>query len=188
MRLAPILVIAACWLPACCSGKKTEEGPPPAPTLPGQVLEGAPVPDADVTLHDGRTVKLSSFAGKQVVLYFYPKDATPGCTVEAQEFRDLHQTLEKEGIVVIGVSTQDAASHKSFAEQEKLPFALAVDTDNTLGKIFHIDTRDGLYARQTVLLSPDRKLKKVWRVVEPKGHAAEVLAAAKGPLGTGKKP
>lgn len=146
----------------------------------GTLKEGDAAPDVDLALQDGRKVKLSSLKGQYVAIYFYPKDQTQGCTVEAQNFRDRFEDLKKAGITVIGVSTQDAASHKAFIEKEKLPFDLAVDEDKALAKAFGVPLRGpGLHARQTFLIGKDGKVKKVWRDVSPKDHADEVLAAAK---------
>lgn len=152
-----------------------------APTSAEKALkEGDAAPDVEMTLQDGRKVKLSSLKGQLVTVYFYPKDETTGCTIEAQNFRDRFDDLKKAGITVIGVSTQDAASHKAFIEKEKLPFDLAVDEDKALAKAFGVPLRGpGLHARQTFLIGKDGKIKKVWRDVTPKDHADEVLAAAK---------
>lgn len=151
-----------------------------APTTDKALKEGDVAPDVDMTLQDGRKVKLSSLKGQFVTLYFYPKDETQGCTIEAQNFRDRFDDLKKAGITVIGVSTQDAASHKAFIEKEKLPFDLAVDEDKALAKAFGVPLRGpGLHARQTFLIGKDGKIKKIWRDVTPKDHADEVLAAAK---------
>ena len=144
-----------------------------------ELKEGDPAPGIDLPLQDGRTVKLSSFAGKSVAIYFYPKDNTPGCTVEAQGLRDQWAELQKAGVEVIGVSTQDAASHKAFIEQEKLPFPLAIDTEGKIAGAFGVPLRNGMAARHTFLIGKDGKVRKVWRQVSPKDHAAEILAAAR---------
>lgn len=154
---------------------------PAAPGSAAQVelKEGDPAPAIDLPLQDGRTVKLSSFAGKSVAIYFYPKDNTPGCTVEAQGLRDQWAELQKAGVEVIGVSTQDAASHKAFIEQEKLPFPLAIDTEGKIAGAFGVPLRNGMAARHTFLIGKDGKVRKVWRQVSPKEHATEILAAAR---------
>lgn len=146
----------------------------------GALKEGDAAPDVEMAMQDGRKVKLASLKGQNVVVYFYPKDQTPGCTVEAQNFRDRFDDLKKAGIAVIGVSTQDAASHKAFIEKEKLPFDLAVDEDKSLARAFGVPLiGPGLHSRQTFLIGKDGKIKKVWREVQPKDHADEVLAASK---------
>jgi peroxiredoxin Q/BCP len=145
-----------------------------------KLKEGDPAPDVELPLQDGRKVKLSSLKGQLVAVYFYPKDQTPGCTIEAQNFRDRSDDLKKAGITVIGVSTQDAASHKAFIEKEKLPFDLAVDEDKTIAKAFGVPSKfAGMHARWTFLVGKDGNIKKIWRDVTPKDHADEVLSAAK---------
>lgn len=143
--------------------------------------EGDPAPDVEMTMQDGKKVKLSSLKGQNVVVYFYPKDQTQGCTIEAQNFRDRWGDLKKANITVIGVSTQDAASHKAFIEKEKLPFDLAVDEDKSLARAFGVPLIGGgsVHSRQTFLIGKDGTLKKIWRDVTPKDHADEVLNASK---------
>lgn len=148
-------------------------------TTPSAVLNvGDPAPNVDLPLQDGKHVKVSDFKGKNVVVYFYPKDQTTGCTLEAQSFRDKFDDLTKANITVIGVSTQDEASHIAFINKEKLPFNLAVDSDDSIAKAFGVPVRNGLHARQTILIGKDGNVKKIWRDVSPKDHANEVLAAA----------
>jgi peroxiredoxin Q/BCP len=190
----PLLALVAVLLGGCDSKDKATATSAPAsasavasvapveakdaitPTL----KEGDSAPDVEMTLQDGRKVKLTSLQGQLVAIYFYPKDQTTGCTIEAQNFRDRFDDLKKAGITVIGVSAQDAASHKAFIEKEKLPFDLAIDADKSLAKAFGVGLiGPGLHSRQTFLIGKDGKLKKVWRDVKPKDHADEVLAAAK---------
>ncbi len=152
---------------------------PTAATATAGLKEGDAAPDIAMTLQDGKQLKLSSLKGQMAVVYFYPKDQTPGCTVEAENFRDRFDDLKKAGITVIGVSTQDAASHKAFIEKEKLPFDLAVDEDKSIAKAFGVPAGyPGMHARQTFLIGKDGKIKKIWRDVTPKDHANEVLSAA----------
>lgn len=141
--------------------------------------EGDAAPDVEVVLQDGTKTKLSSLKGKAVAIFFYPKDETPGCTVEAQGIRDLHADLTAANVIVIGVSTQDAESHKRFIEKEKLPYNLAVDTSGDLAKAFNVPVSNGYAARHTILIGADGRIKKIWRQVTPKGHADEILSAAK---------
>jgi peroxiredoxin Q/BCP len=139
---------------------------------------GDPAPAVTLTLQDGKTVELSSLKGKQVAVYFYPKDDTPGCTVEAQGIRDQWGDFEKAGVQVFGVSMQDATSHVAFMEKHKLPFNLVVD-DGSITKSFGVPVRDGQYAaRQSFLVGADGNIKQVWREVDPAKHAAELLEAA----------
>ncbi|HSO39563.1 MAG TPA: peroxiredoxin [Labilithrix sp.] len=182
---APLrLLLAALVLSAVACGKKddaassTTLASSAAPSTAG-LKEGDLAPDVSMTLQDGRQLKLSSLKGQMAVVYFYPKDQTPGCTVEAENFRDRFDDLKKAGVAVIGVSTQDAASHKAFIEKEKLPFDLAVDEDKAIAKAFGVPPGFmGMHARQTFLIGKDGKIRKIWRDVTPKDHANEVLTAA----------
>jgi peroxiredoxin Q/BCP len=185
-HLAVILALAA--LAGCDNKGKTSDvaSPPPSASAAPQVTsatslkEGDPAPDVEMTLQDGRKEKLSSLKGQLVAIYFYPKDQTTGCTMEAQNFRDRFDALKAAGVTVIGVSTQDAASHKAFIDKEKLPFDLAVDEDKSIAKAFGVpQLGPGYHARQTFLVGKDGKIKKIWRDVTPKDHADDVLAAAK---------
>lgn len=150
-----------------------------APASTATLKEGDDAPQVTFTLQDGKTVALDSLKGKQVAVYFYPKDDTPGCTVEAQGIRDHWGEFEKAGIQVFGVSLQDAASHTAFIEKHKLPFDLVVDPDQTVPKAFGVPVRDNQYAaRHTFLIGADGKIKRIWREVNPKEHAQELLEAA----------
>ena len=124
----------------------------------------------------GKTVKLSDFKGKQVVLYFYPKDDTPGCTKEACAFRDSFDKLGKAGVTIFGVSRDDEASHKAFRDKYKLPFVMVADTSKTAQHAYHVP---GLIvtSRVSFLVGPDGKIARVWPKVDPVVHANEVLAA-----------
>jgi thioredoxin-dependent peroxiredoxin len=144
-----------------------------------ELAVGDVAPPVTFVMQDGKSVTLASLAGKNVAVYFYPKDETKGCTIEAQGIRDNWEALKAAGVVVIGVSTQDAESHKAFIEKEKLPYDLAVDNDEKVAKAFGVPVRLGFASRQTFLVGPDGKLKKVWREVTPAGHAEEIIAAAK---------
>lgn len=140
---------------------------------------GDAAPDITLKLHDGKEVRLSSLQGKQVLVYFYPKDDTPGCTIEAQGIRDGWADLQAAGLEVYGVSMQDAASHKAFIDKHNLPFPLVVDTDGAVAKAFRVPTRLTFAARQSFLVGKDGKIKQVWLDVNPKEHTAAILAAAK---------
>ena len=194
----PVLffAMALSWGGVACEGKP----PPPAATSAAAVasasaagpaiggigsptegakvgLVGQPAPDVQLAFHDGSGTMLSALKGKHVVLYFYPKDDTPGCRIEAQGFRDHHKALTDAGIKVFGVSMQGAASHRAFIEKERLPFSLVVD-DGSVAKAFGVPVLGEFASRQTILIGPDGIVKKVWRSVSPSGHAEEVLAAA----------
>lgn len=123
---------------------------------------------------DGKEYSLASLKGKTVVLYFYPKDDTSGCTVEAQGFRDDVEAFAKKGAVVLGVSLDSAESHKEFRAKYQLNFPLLVGTDALLAS-FQVPSRLGFASRQTFVIGKDGKLLKVFRDVTPKGHSQEIL-------------
>ena len=134
----------------------------------------------------GKTIQLKSLRGKKVVLYFYPKDATPGCTTEGQDFRDMHTKFKRQNAVVLGVSRDSIASHEKFREKQKFPFDLLSDPDEKLCNQFDVIREKTLYGRKfmgiersTFLIGEDGKLKQEWRKVRIKGHVAEVLDAVK---------
>jgi len=183
-RLTPTLAVTAlCGLFACgCSRDKAGEGPAtpaasPSSVAAGPLAAGAPAPDVAFKLHTGESLKLTSLRGKPVVVYFYPKDDTPGCTVEAQEIRDLYGELKQSGAVVIGVSTDPLDSHRAFAEKHALPFLLASDEGGELAKAFGVPLKNGRVTRVSFVVGPDGRIKRSFPSVTPKGHAAELLAA-----------
>jgi peroxiredoxin Q/BCP len=140
---------------------------------------GDPAPALTLTLQDGKSVSLASLKGKPVAIYFYPKDDTPGCTVEAEGIRDQWEAFQKAGIQVYGVSMQDAASHSAFIEKHKLPFPLVVDADKKVTTAFGVPVRGGEFAsRQTFLIGADGNIKQIWREVTPAEHARQLLEAA----------
>lgn len=127
----------------------------------------------------GKTVTLSEYAGKPVVLYFYPKDDTPGCTKEACSFRDNYDQYLSKGITVFGVSLDDELSHQQFTEKFNLPFPLLADVDGTIAKAYDvIMERNGtLYAqRVTYVIGGDRKIEKVYTSIQTETHASDILA------------
>lgn len=132
----------------------------------------------------GKTISLSEFAGKKVVVYFYPKDNTPGCTAEACDFRDNHQDLLSKGIAVIGVSADSEKSHKSFAEKFDLPFPLIADTDRKVIEAFGVWGKkkfmgreyDGIH-RETFVIDEAGKIAAVFTKVQTKAPTAQVLEA-----------
>jgi peroxiredoxin Q/BCP len=136
---------------------------------------------------DGNAVSLGDFRGQKVVLYFYPKDDTPGCTKEACSFKDGWARFRKRNIVVLGVSADDEKSHKKFARKYSLPFRLLADTDKTLVKDYGVWGEKSLYGRKfmgihrvTYLIDEKGKIARVWPKVKPDGHADEILEAASG--------
>lgn len=158
---------------------------PASPAAANGVLEvGAPLPDVSAVAHSGETVKLADLKGKPVVVYFYPKDDTPGCTVEAQEIRDLWQDIQKTSAVVVGVSSDDTDSHKAFADKYALPFLLLPDPDHRIAEAFKVPLKNGRAARVTFVFGSDGKLAKVFPAVTPRGHGAELLTTLRSLSGT----
>ncbi len=149
-----------------------------------KLKEGDQAPDFAAASSGGGTVSLADFKGRNVVLYFYPRDNTPGCTVEACSFRDEHTRLQKKGAVVLGVSTDPLASHDKFVAKYKLPFPLVVDQDRKIVEAYGVWGEKSFMGRKfkgthrvTFLIGPDGCIRKIWPKVKPEGHAAEVLAA-----------
>lgn len=150
------------------------------------IAEGKKAPAFTLASSDGKKVKLSDFSGKRVVLYFYPKDMTPGCTVEAQEFRDAVPELAKLDTVVLGVSKDSVESHCKFRDKHALTFRLLSDPEGkTLAaygawgdKVMYGKKLKGII-RSTVLIDTDGKVAKHWPKVSVKGHVAAVVAAAR---------
>jgi peroxiredoxin Q/BCP len=180
-RRAALLLVAlgAPVAVACSRATSSSEGAAPAPPAPaaGPLAAGAPAPDVTFAVHTGEALALSSLRGKPVVVYFYPKDDTPGCTVEAQEIRDLHAELQRTGAVIIGVSTDGRDSHRAFAEKHALPFLLASDESGEVAKAFGVALKNGKASRVSFVIAPDGKVKRAFPQVTPKGHAAELLTA-----------
>jgi len=148
---------------------------------------GSKAPDFQLPDHTGKTVSLSQLAGKNVVLYFYPKDDTPGCTREACNFRDEHSALTKAGAVVLGVSPDGATSHQKFATKYSLPFPLLSDTEHKVADAYGVWGEKSLYGRKfigltraTFLIDAQGNVKQVWPKVKVDGHVAQVLTALTG--------
>jgi peroxiredoxin Q/BCP len=148
-----------------------------------QLVFGAKAPAFSAPDQSGKTVSLSDFKGKTVILYFYPKDDTPGCTVEACSFRDEHPVFKKKGAVVIGVSPNNAKSHAKFIEKFELPFTLLSDADHKIAEAYSVWVEKSMYGRKymgmersTFVIDGGGKLKAIYRKVKPAEHIAEVLA------------
>jgi peroxiredoxin Q/BCP len=150
---------------------------PPQPAL---LAPGTPAPAVTATAHNGEKVDLAKLRGSYVVLYWYPKDDTTGCTKQACDIRDNWDKLKKAGVKVYGVSTQDNTSHQAFAEKYKLPFPLIPDVGGEIAKKFGIPVVDGKARRMTYLIDKDGKVKHVWPKAATTGHAAEILAVIEG--------
>lgn len=146
--------------------------------------EGDNAPDFDAKDQDGNNVKLSDFRGKRVVLYFYPKDDTPGCTKEACSFRDANDVYAEKNIKVLGVSTDDESSHRKFISKFNLPFTLLADTDKKIVNDYGVFGEKNMYGRKymgvnrkTFLIDEQGKIKKIFNKVDVSEHADEVLKA-----------
>lgn len=147
---------------------------------------GKKLPKLKGALGDGGELALDSLKSRWVVVYFYPRDNTPGCTTEAQDFRDLYTKFKRAGAEVVGVSRDSVKSHDGFADKHDLPFPLVSDPDETWCKAFDVIHEKTLYGkkhmgvvRSTFLVDPDGKLQQDWRGVKVPGHAQVVLDALK---------
>ena len=148
------------------------------------IEEGQPAPDFELTSDSGETVKLSALRGKPVVLYFYPKDDTPGCTAQACGIRDAYGEFEQAGAVVLGVSPDSESSHVKFKEKYGLPFTLLADADHAVAELYGVwgektfagKTYLGVN-RSTFVIGADGNVTKVMHDVKPASHADDVLAA-----------
>ena len=147
------------------------------------VEEGKPAPEFELATDSGETVSLASLRGKNVVLYFYPKDDTPGCTAQACAIRDSMGEFEGRNAVVLGVSPDDEASHRKFKEKYSLPFTLLADPGHEVAEEYGVWVEKKNYGkkymgieRSTFVIDPEGKVKKVLRRVDPQKHADQVLA------------
>ena len=150
-----------------------------------ELVAGAKAPFFSAPDHSGKIVSLTDFPGKTVILYFYPKDDTPGCTLEACSFRDEYAAFKKKGAVVIGVSPDSPKSHGKFIEKFSLPFTLLADSDHKVAEAYGVWVEKSMYGkkymgmeRSTFVIGPDGKLKAIFRKVKPAEHVTEVLAGA----------
>jgi peroxiredoxin Q/BCP len=144
--------------------------------------EGTIAPDFKLQDQKGEWHTLSQYKGKWVVLYFYPKDNTPGCTTQACELRDNIFAFRKADAVILGVSVDDVESHKKFSEEHKLPFDILADSEKKVSDMYGVLFSAGpmkLASRQTFLIDPSGKIVKHWPKVDPKGHSDMVLAEIK---------
>ena len=147
-----------------------------------ELKEGDIAPKFTAKDQNGNTISLSDFAGKEVILYFYPKDDTPGCTVEACNFRDNYQSLQQKGYNVIGVSTDDEKSHQKFINKYQLPFTLISDTDKTIVEAYGVWIEKNMYgkkymgtARKTFIIDKEGIIKKIIDKVDTKEASKQVL-------------
>ena len=145
------------------------------------VEEGKPAPDFELESDAGETVKLSDLRGQPVVLYFYPKDDTPGCTRQACGIRDVYGEFEAAGAVVYGISADTKASHERFKAKYSLPFTLLADPEHKLGEPYGVAQQGkNSYERSTFVIDTDGNVSRILRRVNPDSHADEVLAALRG--------
>ena len=147
---------------------------------------GSKIKDFSLPSSGDGTWSLQQAAGRKLVIYFYPKDMTAGCTRESQDFRDLYAAFRKAGVEIVGVSRDSVKSHDKFVEKENLPFPLLSDADEKVCKLFDVIQEKSLYGkkylgieRSTFLLDGTGILRREWRKVKVPGHAEEVLEAAK---------
>jgi thioredoxin-dependent peroxiredoxin len=145
---------------------------------------GDPAPDFASVTQTGAPVTLSQFRGQSVILYFYPKDNTPGCSKEACAFRDQFAVFKQKGVAVLGVSTDPPRSHQKFAEKYSLPFTLIADEAKEVVQAYGVWGEKSFMGRKylgthriTFLIGPDGRIKRIWPDVKPEAHAKEVLAA-----------
>lgn len=136
---------------------------------------GVRAPDFETMNQDGETVRLGDFAGKPVVLYFYPEDDTPGCTREACAFRDDIEMFRAKGVEVLGVSVQDEGSHRAFREKYGLNFDLLADPDKRIARAYNALGRFGIAKRVTYVIGPDGMVLAAYRRLDPKSHSKEAL-------------
>jgi thioredoxin-dependent peroxiredoxin len=148
------------------------------------IEEGKPAPNFELQSDSGETVSLTDLRGKPVVLYFYPKDDTPGCTAQACGIRDVYAEFERAGAVVLGVSPDDERSHVKFKEKYELPFTLLADTDHSVAEDYGVWGEKSFagkkymgVARSTFVIDAEGNVKKVLANVKPATHADEVLSA-----------
>jgi peroxiredoxin Q/BCP len=163
--LLSCLFVAFCLAVGCA---KTQEG--------GLVNEGSVAPAIETIAHNGERVSLAALKGKPVVIYFYPKDDTPGCTKEACEIRDAWSRFKAAGAIVLGVSTDDSKSHTAFADKHRLPFLLVPDSDRSIANAYGVPVRLGMAKRVTFVIDAHGNVAKVFPDVNPKGHAEQILA------------
>jgi peroxiredoxin Q/BCP len=169
---APAFVLASLTLIAGCGASSRPDGGT------GLLPTGSAAPELSAVDQNGKAHKLSEERGHAVVVYFYPKDATPGCTKEACAFRDAWDRFQKSGVQVFGVSADDQKSHETFAKEQKLPFPILADPSNTWSKAFGVPTRLGMTARVSFLIDAGGKVAKVYPDVDPAIHADQVLKDA----------
>lgn len=147
------------------------------------LTENEPAPDFELPADDGSHVRLSELRGRRVILYFYPKADTPGCTTESCEFRDLMPQIQERGATILGISPDPVEDVRNFREKFDLPFRLLADADHSVAEAYGVWTEKSMFGkkmwgveRTTFLIGEDGRIEKIYRKVTAKGHAGEVLA------------
>jgi peroxiredoxin Q/BCP len=147
-----------------------------------KLKEGQMAPDFEAKIETGETIKLSDYRGKKVILYFYPKDATPGCTAQACNLRDNYEALQKAGYIVLGISSDAEKSHLKFIEKQELPFSLIADTDLKVHEAYGTWVEKSMYgrkymgtARTTFVIDEEGKISEIIEKVNTKDHTAQIL-------------
>ncbi len=150
-------------------------------------IAGQPAPEFELPDQQGKFHKLSDYQGKPLVIYFYPKDDTPGCTKEACAFRDATKEYERLGAQVLGVSPDSSASHQKFVDKYELPFPLLADTERAMCEAYGVWQEKNMYGkksmgvvRSTFVIAPDGKIRKIFARVKVEGHSDQVLLALEG--------
>jgi len=150
------------------------------------IVKNELAPDFNLEDENGVSRKLSDFLGKPVVLYFYPKDDTPGCTTEACEFRDDYSVYESAGVVILGISPDTSKSHQKFKKKYNLPFTILADVDHAVCELYGVWGEKNMYGkkyfgvlRTTFVIDQNGKIKEIFEKVTPKGHSTQVLAVLK---------
>ena len=172
---APSAAAPAAPAPAAMTAAAPTSTSAAAMPASGDLAVGKPPPDFTAKDQAGKELKLSALKGKPVVVYFYPKDETPGCTKEACAFRNAWKDIDKKGVVLIGISLDSADSHKAFAKHHQLPFHLVSDESGTIAKSFGVPNSGGYLGRQSFVVGTDGNLKKIYREVDVTKHASEIL-------------
>jgi thioredoxin-dependent peroxiredoxin len=173
MKTALLLVGLSLGAPSCGQVVRPDGGA-------GLLPVGSPAPDMTATTNDGGSLRLSAVQGHPSVVYFYPRDETPGCTKEACAFRDAFAKYETRGVAIFGVSRDSEASHRSFRLEHKLPFPLVADEAGTVARAYGVSSTLGMASRVTFLVGADGRIARVWPDVDPGVHADQVLAAVDG--------
>jgi thioredoxin-dependent peroxiredoxin len=164
-RLVASISLASLLLASACKSTRSPDT---------EVQIGAPAPELRATAHDGRVIDLSARTAPTVV-YFYPRDETPGCTAAACAFRDTWDRFEAAGVLVVGVSADSLESHRKFAESHNLPFPLVADEDLAWAHAFGVDTTLGMTHRVSFLIDAGGRIAKIYPKVDPGVHADELL-------------